>query len=192
MTITDTRQLTVSHREICGPVTLGWAWDLYRDAFTDIDAQAAQRHLMTRDEFDHVMTDRRIRKYFAFHGGTPVGLAVITNDLDAWPLISPRYFARQWPDLYAARRIFYIGFACTVTGAPNHTFHDLIADLSKEVFAVDGMAVMDFCTRNAIGLRMPRRVGALLNHLHPAASEARLIDTQEFWAWRFDGNGWVR
>jgi hypothetical protein len=169
----------------CDPV-----WDMYCEAFTDIDRQAAQRHLMTRAEFGHVMTDERVGKYLAYADDQVVGQAVITNDLAAWPLISPRYFETHWPELYAARRIFYIGYVCTSPDAPNHTFHDLIAEMSGPVFAADGMAVMDFCAVNTDALHLPRHVGILLDHLNPAADPKR-IDRQEFWAWRFDGQPWA-
>lgn len=163
--------------------------DLYMNTFADIDGLAAQRHLMTGDEFRDVAMDPRITKHVAWaerdDGQYPAGLSVITNHLDAWPLISPRYFQRRWPLHYEDRRIFYIGFVCVKPNAPTSTFRDLITDMSEQVFAADGIAVMDFCTANVVK-GLPRATGWLLNNLHDKAVGGR-IDAQEFWAWRFDG-----
>jgi hypothetical protein len=86
-------------------------WELYSDAFKDLNSLAVQRHLMYRNEFDEVMRDQRVQKYLCLDDdGTLYGLSTYTNDLAAVPLIAPEYFERHWPDHYAARKIWYIGF----------------------------------------------------------------------------------
>ena len=40
-------------------------WPLYNDAFEELRSTAVQRHLMSRDEFDDVMADRRVAKVMA-------------------------------------------------------------------------------------------------------------------------------
>ena len=162
-------------------------WAMYRQAFTDIDGLALQRHLMTRDEFGHAMSDDRVTKHLAHRGEEWVGQAVITNQLDAWPLISPRYFQRRWPDHYQQRRIYYVGYVCTTPDAPITTFRDLIADMGQQVFDCDGIAVMDFCTANVLR-NLPRATTHILTRLDERATPEHL-DSQEFWAWRFDGPG---
>lgn len=168
------------------PATRAALWEMYRAAFADVDGYAVQRHLMTRDEFDHVATDNRIDKHVAYGAdGGAVGQAVITDELDAWPLISPRYFERRWPDHYRNRRIFYVGYVCTTPAAPITTFRDLIADMGAQVFDCGGIAVMDFCTAN-VARRLPQATTATLRRLDPRTTGGQ-IDEQEFWAWRFDG-----
>ncbi|HWS38883.1 MAG TPA: hypothetical protein VN408_39850, partial [Actinoplanes sp.] len=75
------------------------AWNLYLEAFEDLNARAAQRHLMYRPEFNEVMQDTRIDKYLAMEAdGTLSGIACYTNYLEAIPLIAPAYFERNWPE----------------------------------------------------------------------------------------------
>jgi hypothetical protein len=166
------------------PITPAWA--LYYETFMHVNRLAAQRHLMTADEFADVASDPRLGKHVAADDtGRLQGLGVITNELPAWPLISPAYFAHRWPDHYRQKRIFYIGFVCARPDAPSSTFRDIISDMSEQVFAADGIAVMDFCMVN-VKKGLPRATTWLLNELHAKAAGSR-IDAQEFWAWRFDG-----
>lgn len=159
-------------------------WGMYEQQFTGINRLAAQRHLLTQAEFAGICRDIRVRKYVAWRDEQAIGLAVITNDLDAWPLISPAFFQHRWPHHYQRKAIFYIGFICT-THVP-YLYRDLIAAMYPPVIETDGIAVMDFCARNVDTYRMPDRTGRTLKRLNPAAAGAR-IDQQEFWAYRFDG-----
>lgn len=86
-------------------------WDLYYTTFHELNAFAVQRHLMFRSEFDEVMLDTRVQKYLCLaDDGSVCGLSTYTNMLDAMPLISPAYFERRWPELFAQNRIWYCGF----------------------------------------------------------------------------------
>jgi hypothetical protein len=162
------------------------SWSLYYETFHHVNELAAQRHLMTADEFTDVASDPRITKHVSLDDARRTqGLGVITNQLAAWPLISPPYFRRRWPEHFHENRIFYIGFVCVRPDAPSGTFREIIADMSQQVFAVDGIAVMDFCTVN-VNKGLPRATTWLLNSLHENAVGGP-IDAQEFWAWRFDG-----
>lgn len=175
------------HRSDIYPDLADALHDQYTRAFTDVDTLAAQRHLMNGTEFRDVMYDPRIIKHVArTPTGNVIGHSVITNNLDAWPLISPRYFERHWPDLYREERIFYVGYVCTDEDAPHHLFRDLIADMAEPVFKVNGMAVMDFCTHNIVR-RVPQVAARILSRLNPVTTTA-LLDRQEFYAWRFDGH----
>src|SRR3982750_2977952 len=105
------------------------AWAFYEDVFTEVNALAANRHLMTFDEFEQVMADRRVQKWFAFSDdGRIIGMSTITNVLSAWPLVSPAFFAERYPSHYERQAIWYIGFiCCNVEGTRAYAFRDLIA-----------------------------------------------------------------
>jgi len=169
------------------------AWALYGDAFVGVNELAAQRHLMTPAEFDDMTWDKRISKLIARdEDGRMVGLSTITNDLAAWPLISPPYFRRNWPDHYAREAIWYIGIVGVhPTASGRHVFSALIEAMSPRVFASDGLAVMDFCSFNEDVRQIPRATRVLLKRLHPVPSgvEGRQVDTQSTWVFRFDGQG---
>jgi GNAT superfamily N-acetyltransferase len=160
------------------------AWRLYTDAFEELRATAVQRHVMHRHEFDEVMADERVVKVVGLEGDPAVmtGLATYTNDLDAMPLISPEYFARRWPDLYATRRIWYLGFFAI---HPEHRgtgiFDAVIANMWQVVLAGQGLAALDICRRNE-RLGLPKAIEQTLESLSPGVAASR-IDEQAFWAY---------
>ena len=166
------------------------AWCFYEDVFVEVNTLAANRHLMTIDEFDHVMADSRVQKWFAFDDdGRIIGMATITNHLDAWPLVSPAFFAKLYPGQYERRAIWYIGFVgCNAEGTRAHAFRDLIAQMQPQVEESDGIFVQDFCTYNVGVRRLPDATRAILRRINPTVEFDR-IDAQEFWAGSFASNG---
>lgn len=164
-------------------------WALYRDAFADIDSLAVQRHLMTPAEFDGAWEDPNVQKWLATDDdGALIGLGVQTTDLAAWPLISPAYFRRRWPELYDARKIWYVGFVCTRQDppAPIDTFGGIIRAMSAETRAAGGISVMDFCTAN-VERGLPKGSQNILNRAGRIAMQE--IDAQAFYAYDFGDNG---
>lgn len=163
-------------------------WKLYETAFREVNALAVQRHLMHRGEFDEVMADRRVRKYVAREDGDPgpaVGLATFTNHLDAVPLVSPAYFERRWPHLYAKRRIWYCGFVAVVPGArgmPTDAYPQLVSAMFTTAAEQHAMIVLDLCDHNSKGRGMERSIPLMLHRLDPDVA-TELLDRQSFWAY---------
>jgi hypothetical protein len=167
------------------------AWDLYRTAFAEVNTLAAQSHLMTATEFWGVWDDENVQKWLATDDdGALIGLGVQTDDLNAWPLISPAYFERKWPQLYLERRIWYVGFVCTrqEPAAPIDTFAQIIRAMSAETRAAGGVSVMDYCTAN-VERGLPKAAGRLLGRAGKVKMQA--IDSQAFYAYDFGNNGIV-
>lgn len=163
------------------------AWTLYYEAFKDLNAMAVQRHLMHRDEFDAVMTDVRVRKYLAvdIDGDRPAlrGLSTFTDDLAAVDLISPEYFERRWPQLYADRKIWYCGFVCVPPGPrgmPSDAYAQLVGAMYKVAHEGKGIIALDFCAHNGEVRRMRSAIPAMLGHIDPGMDAERL-DVQEYW-----------
>jgi hypothetical protein len=158
-------------------------WRLYNDAFEELRAAAVQRHVMFRDEFDGLLADKRVMKYLGLDPDRPgkvVALATFTNDLHAVPLISPDYFARRWPELYAEQRIWYIGFfAIDPESRGNGMFEEVIAQMWERVLGSGGIAALDICARNNdIGL--PKAIHQTLDELTTGVRTSRL-DEQVYW-----------
>jgi hypothetical protein len=163
------------------------SWRTYSAAFEEVNALAVQRHLVTYDEFVDLWHDARIEKWTARDDdGALIGLGVQTADLDAWPLISPAYFERRWPDLYAERKIWYVGFVCTrqQPAAPIDTFAHIIRAMSAETRAAGGISVMDYCTAN-INRGLPKGAGRILARAGEVWFDR--IDEQAFYAYDFGG-----
>jgi hypothetical protein len=176
--------MTVTQQPTIAAPPVAEAWALYADTFAEVNELAAQRHLMTLDEFVDVYHNPNVRKFFAYDGGELVGMSVLTNKLDEWPLISPRYFARRWPEQYEREAIWYIGFV-GVTPNHSHSFRDLIRQMYAYVISNNGMGVMDFCTYNLVDRRLGEVTHKLLSHINRDAS-MEVVDAQTTVLYRFD------
>lgn len=163
------------------------AWTMYLDAFEELNSLAAQRHLMTREEFHEVMKDTRIDKYLAMEAdGTLSGISCYTNALDAIPLISPPYFERHWPEHFAARRIWYIVF---VAASPHAKGKDAFAQMVEQMYLVaatqNGLVGLDICTYNDEVRRMSKIFRLMVGRLCNNNMRFNRIDQQSFWLYEF-------
>jgi len=161
-------------------------WTLYEDSFEDLRSLAVQRHLMYRSEFDDVMLDTRIDKYLALDDdGTLCGIATYTNVLEAVPLIAPEYFERHWPEHYAARKIWYIGF---VAVSPQAQGREAFAQLVEQMYLVastqNGLVGLDICTYNDDVRHMSRVFRLMVSRLAETMRFKR-IDQQSYWLYEF-------
>lgn len=158
------------------------AWTLYEESFAGLNAHAVQRHLMYRTEFDAVAADPRIQKWLAYNDdGDLVGLATYTNELDAWPLIAPEYFALRWPELYAAKAIWYCGFvAVQQNAAAANVFTAVITGMYRQAEEQHGVIALDFCSYNDMTRQIGRVIGLSLNRISNGRVHAEVADTQTF------------
>jgi hypothetical protein len=158
-------------------------WELYRDAFQELNALAVQRHLMNRAEFDEVMLDRRVQKYLArSDGGELLGMSTYTNALDAMPLISPAYFERRWPDLYAEHLIWYCGFVAThPERRGNQAYAGLVEAMYRTAEDRAGIIALDFCRYNDEMHHMSRSINLLLRRVSGGRMRPHQMDQQSFW-----------
>jgi GNAT superfamily N-acetyltransferase len=163
-------------------------WGVYERAFQELRAQAVQRHLLTRKEFEEILADERVGKYVVTdpaRGGAACGLATLTNELSAVSLISPDYFAARWPELYDDRLIWYVGFLAVDpdyqgTGA----IARLIGRLCAEVASTGGVIAADICEFNEEAMRLPTAFARLGRTFSPGLKQQRL-DAQVYWAYEF-------
>jgi hypothetical protein len=162
------------------------AWQFYRNTFDSLKTLAVERHVLHRDEFDDLMTDSRILKYLVRDGDAVVGMAAMTDDLEATPWVSPEYFDHRWPEHYAQRRILYCVFVGVHQGPPGK---GVFVALQREMYlrqiqAVDGLAVLDMCTYNEEELRLPWTIESIMAKV-AGASRVRRLDNQSYWLYEF-------
>jgi hypothetical protein len=162
------------------------AWTLYHEAFRQLNGLAVQRHLMYRSEFEAVMRDRRVQKYLCLgDDGSLCGLSTYTNVLDAVPLISPEYFQRRWPQHYAERRIWYIGFvAVKPSGRAMNALIELVDAMHVVAASQNGIVGLDVCRYNGEARHMSRAAGILVRRLSSNARVER-ADEQSYWLYEF-------
>lgn len=169
--------------------TAEYVYPIYADIFTPINAVAAQRHLMTWPEFIELATDARVIKLLAYNGdGQLLGLAAVTNDLPALPLVSDQFYARTYPAHHARRAIWYVAFVGVRPRSP-HVFRELVRELyALTMSRGQGLAVMDFCAYNEDVVDIPGHTLKLLRQLDPNAAHER-PDVQATHLFRFDTLG---
>jgi hypothetical protein len=167
------------------PELMDEAWDFYREAFDELRTEAVQRHVMHRHEFDVQMADERVLKLVGTEDGRVVGLATLTDDLTAVHLISPDYFQRRWPQLYADRRIWYVVFIATRSGrAGVGMFVQLIRGIVERVSTNDGMIAADICSYNESEYALPEMLRRASGRVAGSARH-QLLDSQSYWLYEF-------
>jgi len=169
------------------PELMDETWEFYRETFAPLVTRAVTRHLMVRAEFDKMMADRRVLKYVTRDHEGLTGLCVMTDDLQAVPLISPPFFEHHWPELYAQRRIFY----CVFIGArPGRRGDGVFVALQREIYArmvrpVRGIVVLDVCLWNERERNLPWAVEGILKDISGTDARATLVDSQTYWLYEF-------
>lgn len=165
------------------------AWKLYNLAFDDLRHLAVQRHVMYGSEFDDVMADARVDKYLMWDDdGALQGIATMTTDLYSMPLISPEYFARRWPERYAAGQIYYVGFLGVHPDSHGTgVFAEMVRAMTEPVAKVHGLAILDVCTHNKTHLHLARAISWLVSTW--AAVRMSDLDAQTYVSYDFAVTG---
>jgi GNAT superfamily N-acetyltransferase len=160
------------------------AWEAYSDAFDELRAAAIQRHMMTRGEFDEVMADDRVHVYLAEHAdGGIVGIATLTNDLAAIPLVSPDFFQARWPEHYAAGRCWYNGFVGVRPSAQGAgAFQLIVGTVAKTLARNGGVVVLDVPQRNIESFHVPHAVKRIADTVVSGVT-CEMVDAQTYWAY---------
>lgn len=161
-------------------------WRIYLQAFDELRSAAVQRHVMYRSEFDEVMRDRRVCKYVARDDdGVVQGLATVTNDLHAVPLISPEYFERRYPDMFAKRQIWYVGFVAVNRGGRRARLFVKIIEAMYQTAARNlGIVAVDVCRHNEQAYGMAGAIQTILRRQYGQV-EGRRVDEQSYWVYEF-------
>lgn len=165
----------------------GAYWQLYQRAFAELRVTAAQRHVMLHEEFVTVLGDPRVIKYVVQDTARDrlSGLATMTNDLEAVPLISPEYFAHRYPGTVATASLWYVGF---VAVDPDYqgtgTFGMIIGEACRRVAPSGGVICLDVSEGSEIVHHLPSAIERIGNTFAPGTTKRRL-DAQVYWAYQF-------
>jgi len=166
---------------------LDQAWATYSAAFDELRAATVERNVLYHHEFEALMVDKRVEKHMALDPATDsvVGLATFTNHLETLYWISPEYFAARWPDQYAQKKIWYLGFFA-IDPAYRHSgiFEAVIEQMWRPIRAGGGIAALDICGVN-ISLGLAGAISRTLKNLTPAVVTEE-IDVQTYWAFSLD------
>lgn len=173
----------------------GELWALYERAFDDLRTLAVQRHVMNHAEFATLMAEDRVEKFVVTDDdGGIAALATMTNELAVLPLISPDYFAKRWPELYAAGRVWYVSFVAVDPVHHNAGVMNCIIDrMCEEARCLDGgpadsgvggVICVDICEHREFAQRLPVAIERQAGR-HTAGVRRQRLDAQVYWAYEF-------
>jgi hypothetical protein len=129
-------RLSDSEREIL--------WELYFESFEPFRERALLNHLYSREQFDELIANDKVIKIVARTDGRPVGLALVTTDLDAVPQISPPFLRRRYPE-HAARDAIFFGIMVFVGSSNRRTslYAKILAAAGQIIASKSGVGVFD-------------------------------------------------
>jgi hypothetical protein len=167
------------------PTLAAEAWKVYRSAMEPKRAEAMQRHMLTREEFEALCDNRRITKLIAFDDrDLIVGVTMITSDLEAYDWIEPLYFAARWPDEFYRGAIFYVLFVTAAPDAPLGAFALMVQEIVARIETVKGIGALDFSSaREAGGLARASKL--IIGRAGPLKVD-EVSDTQHFHVYQFN------
>jgi len=83
-------------------------WELYNEAFQEVNKEAPCRQSYTKKEFYEVLTDEDVEKFILRNGDEIVGVGLATNNLEKVSWISLAFYQKRFPFQFANRMIYYI------------------------------------------------------------------------------------
>ncbi len=160
-------------------------FSLYHHAFEPLKTQAAARQVLDRDEFMTQMKDERIDKYVAWEpDSAPVGLITLTRHLEAVPWISPEYLAVRYPEQWARKAIYYLGFLLARPSTRPARFLETIVSLCiSPLVSERAVIAWDVCSHNDDVLNFSERISQVVQQ--SSDSHVEKLDTQVYYAVNF-------
>ncbi len=130
-------------------------WEMYADSFKDLQEKTPTLQIMHKDDFRKALADKEVIKSFRVTDGRPTSMLVyapIQKSPEYFPWNSLPYFEKQYPEDYAAGRIFYfVGLFTTPEYQKSGNFLPLVDHLFKEVMAMHpegSRFIYDTCQEN--------------------------------------------
>lgn len=146
------QQMRVSIETELDPALAETFYDLYREAFGELETKAVARQLLHREEFLEEMHDPRVEKHVAWGEGEPIGLSTLTRHLETVPWISPAYFAHHYPEAFARGAVYYIGFALVQAAhRQSRVFQALVRSMGAQMAEAGAVVGWDICAFNDDG-----------------------------------------
>ncbi len=157
------QQVRVSVETELSPPTAESFYELYREAFGELETKAVARQLLHRDEFLEEMHDPRVEKHVAWSGQEPIGLSTLTRHLETVPWISPAYFAHHYPEAFARDAVYYIGF--TLVRAEHRqarVFQAMVRSMGQVLAGARAVVGWDICAFNDDGFSFGEHAASAL------------------------------
>lgn len=155
-------------------------WETYRVNFAPLGELAALQHVFSREEILDELADPRIQKIVGWEGAEPVGLGMVTNELECVPQMSPEFLRARYPE-HAARNAIYYGILVAVS-SPHRgltLFNRVYTTLWQIAAADDGVLAFDICKFNRDAFDADSLIDRIASNFPD--SSVRVADQQTWW-----------
>jgi hypothetical protein len=160
--------------------------EVYRISMEPLEELAACRQSLTDEEFRVEMSDPSTVRYVGWEDDVAVALFWMTTDLTAVPWISPRFYAKRFPDLFERNLLFYISGVVVLPEARGQEWSArLFEEGIRYVAELGGASVFDCSTFvvDTVGmLKIIEGAGA-----HITKYERHDLDQQHYFAYTTHG-----
>ena len=156
-------------------------WEMYREAFEPLGTRAIQQHLWSKEEILGELANEQIIKFIGWRGDEPVGMCMLTNNLDLVPMISPEFLRSRFPEHAERDAIFYGIMIFVRAGFRGKTMFARLGTLmAQETAQHGGVVLFDMCAFNREHGSLDENLGKLARPF--AGSAMSLVDQQSWFA----------
>jgi hypothetical protein len=176
------------HSHIVDKPLVDSLWSVYERAYIRSAEATVTHEMLDRLEFADQLADHTNRVWVVWDEDRPVGLALISTDVNRTRWLSERYFKTHFPERYSAGQVHYVVW---VTIHPSYVASAAITTLAKQALAVEAAdgALLVF---DVPEVNQPNDEGGaseLMIRLARSVGEADLVplSTQRYFAVDFSG-----
>jgi hypothetical protein len=156
-------------------------WEMYREAFEPLVGLAVQKHLWSKREILDELANEQIVKFIGWRAEVPVGMCMITHNLDLVPMISPAFLRERFPEHARRDSIFYGIMIFVRAGHRGKTlFARLTTHMAQETALSSGVVLFDMCKFNRENGSLDVNLGRLARPFKH--SSMSLVDQQTWFA----------
>jgi len=174
------------HSAISDPTLIDRLWTLYTRAYLPVVESTVTHEMLERSEFSAQLRSPVNRVWVVWDADLPVAMTVISTDVRATRWLSEHFFAKNFPDRFAAGQVHYVVWAVV---DPGYVARGAVVHLGKHCLAVEAEegALLVFDTPE---VNQPNETGGsaeLLLRLARMVSDAELvpISVQRYYAISF-------
>lgn len=174
------------HSAVSDPTLIDRLWVLYSRAYLPVVENTVTHEMLDRVEFTAQLRSPINRVWVVWEADLPVAMTVISTDVRATRWLSEQFFAKNFPERFAAGQVHYVVWAVV---DPDYVARGAVVHLGKHCLAVEAEegALLVFDTPE---VNQPKDSGGsaeLLLRLARMVSDAELvpISVQRYYAISF-------
>ena len=171
------------HSHVIDRSLIDGLWLLYERAYVRTAEATVTHEMLDRIEFTEQLADHANRVWVLWSDERPVGMALISTDVNRTRWLSERYFKTHFPDRYAAGQVHYVVW---VTIDPAYVASGAVGVLATQALAVEAAdgALLVFDVPDVNQPESEGGAAELMIRLARSVSDATLVPlgTQRYFA----------